>query len=65
MEIKDIDGKVIKITNIDAAIKRVNEFVSYNKGVEITDGLIKKRHNYWLDIQKKLYNIKTNRRNKQ
>lgn len=62
MTIKDIDGKVITVTNLDAAIARVNMFVGFNAGANITDGLVERCHNYWLDIQKKLYNIK-NRRN--
>ena len=56
--VTDLDGRQIEITDLDAAIAQVDEFVGYNECEEIKDAFIYKMHNYWLDLQKKLRKMK-------
>lgn len=40
--VTDLDGRQIEITDLDAAIAQVDEFVGYNEGEEIKDAFVRK-----------------------
>jgi hypothetical protein len=59
MNVTDLDGKTITVTNLKAAIKETGQYMGYSHINPEFRGFDRKQNAYWLDLHKKLLQLQS------